>query len=120
METTLFNKDGKPVGYIAEDGSTIYAWDGRAVAYLEGDQLYGWNWAQLGWHQNGTIFDIFGYRAGFVRAKSPIPTQIEPPKPIKQAQRIKKMRQAPVVKPPNFIYGYSKKSLEELLERGAV
>ncbi len=58
METTLYNKTGKPVAYFAEDGETIYLWDGRAVAYLLGDMVFGWNGRQLGWFANGTIFDI--------------------------------------------------------------
>jgi len=37
METTLFNKNGKPMAYIADDGETIYLWDGRAAGYLFGD-----------------------------------------------------------------------------------
>ncbi len=119
MEVSLFNKDGKPVAYIAEDGETIYTWDGRAVAYISGDRLYGWNGRQLGWYSDGTIFDIYGYRAGFTKRKSPVPTQLEPVKPSRQMPRIKQMPQAPVVK-PSLIYGYSRLKLEELLEKGAV
>lgn len=118
MEVSLFNKDGKPVAYIAEDGETIYTWDGRAVAYISGDRVYGWNGRQLGWYSDGTIFDIYGYRAGFTKRKSPVATQLEPVKPSRQMPPIKQMPQAPVVK-PSLIYGYSRLRLEELLEKGA-
>ncbi len=57
---------------------TIYLWDGRAVAYLFEDQVFGWNGRQLGWFANGTVFDIYGLRTGFIKSKSPIPTDIEP------------------------------------------
>ena len=80
METTIFNKNGRPVAYIADDGETIYLWDGRAVGYLFKDQVFGWNGKQLGWFANGTIFDIYGLRTGFIKSKSPIPTDIEPGK----------------------------------------
>jgi hypothetical protein len=37
METTLFNKNGKPVAYIAADGETIYLWiAGRWAIFLKG------------------------------------------------------------------------------------
>jgi hypothetical protein len=118
METTLFNKNGKPVAYIAADGETIYLWDGRAVACLAGDKIFGWNGRQLGWFDNGTVFDIYGLRAGFIKSKSPIPMDIEPHKPGKQAKSVKSVKQGSVAKPA-MCYGYSSKSLEELLEEGS-
>jgi hypothetical protein len=118
METTLYNQHGKPVAYIAEDGKTVYGWDGRALAYIWKDKVFGWNGRQLGWYDNGTIFDIFGMRSGFIRKKSPIPTQTEPLKPVKGMKPVKSRRQEAVSK-PGLIYGYSVKTLEELLEDGA-
>ncbi len=117
-ETTLFNKTGKPVAYIAGDGETIYMWAGRAVAYLSGDKVYGWNGKQLGWFANGTVFDIYGFRSGFVLSKSPIVTQVEPVKSSKHVKNVKGIRQNPVVK-PSLCYGYSEKYLEDLLEEGS-
>jgi hypothetical protein len=117
MENTLFNKSGKPVAYIGEDGETIYLWDGRAVAYLSKDKIYGFNGRQLGWFVNGTIFDVYGMRSGFTQSKSPIPTEAEPVKTLKQPQPHRTERQHSVVKPP-LCYGYSEKILEKLLESG--
>lgn len=119
MEMALFNKHGKPVAYFGEDGETIYRWDGHAVAYLYGDKVYGWNGKQLGWFVNGTIFDIYGLRCGFIKSKSPIETEVEPVKPLKQVKSRKGVRQPPVIK-PSLCYGYSGKSLEELLGEGGV
>ncbi len=118
METTLFNKNGKPVAYIADDGETIYMWDGRAAGYLFEDKVIGWNGRQLGWFANGTIFDIYGLRTGFIRSKSPIPTDIEPAKPVKQVKSVKSVRQSTFAKPV-MCYGYSNRSLEEILEEGS-
>jgi hypothetical protein len=117
MEVTLFDKKGKPVAYLADDGETVYLWNGSLVAYLYEDKLYGWNGKQLGWFVNGTVFDIYGLRAGFIKSKSPLVTEIEPPKTVKQMKGIKKVRQPQVVKPV-MCYGYSGKPLEELLEEG--
>ena len=118
METTLFNKNGKSVAYLANDGETIYIWDGRAVAYLFEDKIFGWNGKQLGWFANGTIFDIYGLRTGFIRSKSPIPTDIEPGKPSKQVKSARSVRQGAIAKPV-MCYGYSDRSLEAILEEGA-
>ncbi len=118
METTLFNKNGKPVAYLAEDGETIYLWDGRAVAYVVGDRVIGWNGRQLGWFANGTVFDIYGLRTGFIKSKSPIPTDLEPGKPAKQVKGARSTRQGAIPKPA-MCYGYSERSLEEILEEGS-
>jgi hypothetical protein len=119
MEVTLFNKNVQPVAYIGEDGETLYTWDGRAVAYLHEDKVYGWNGKQLGWFDNGTIFDIFGLRAGFIRSKSPVATPAEPVKPVKHMKPVKGPRQIPVARPV-LCYGYSSKNLEDLLEEGSI
>ena len=117
METSLFNQNGKAVAYLADDGETIYLWDGRAAAYLAEPRVFGVNGRQLGWFDNGTFFDIYGLRAGFLKSKSPIPTDIEPVKPGKKAQSIRKPRQGGLAK-PTMCYGYSNKFLEEILLEG--
>ncbi len=119
METTLFNRNGKPVAYLAEDAETIYMWDGRAVGYLFEDKVYGWNGKQLGWFVNGTFFDIYGLRTGFIKSKSPIPTDIEPGKSAKQVKSARSVRQGVIAKPV-MCYGYSGRSLEEILEEGSI
>lgn len=118
MEITLFNKNGKPVSYIADDGETIYLWDGRPVAYLLEDKIYGWHGRQLGWFYNGTVFDIYGLRAGYIKSKSPIATEIEPLKPTKHLKPTKGKAQSQVIK-PILCYGYSNNNLEDLLEAGS-
>jgi len=118
MEVTLFNKNGKPVAYIAEDGETIYLWDGRPVAFLSEEKVYGWNGRQLGWFANGTIFDIYGLRSGFIRSKSPISTEMEPLKPQKHLKTTRGEKQSQTMKPV-LCYGFSSKILEDLLETGS-
>ncbi len=117
MEITLFNKNGKPTAYIADDGETIYLWDGRPVAFVSEDKVFDWNGRQLGWFNNGTIFDIYGLRSGFIKSKSPIATEMEPLKPQKHLKPAKGERQSHVLKPV-LCYGYSSKNLEDLLEPG--
>ncbi len=119
METTLYNKHGKPVAYLGDDGQTVYLWDGHSVAYLHEDMVYGWNGKPLGWFVNGTIFDIYGLRCGFIKSKSPIETELEPVKPSKHLKPRKNERQPAIMK-PTMCYGYSGKSLEELLAEGKI
>jgi hypothetical protein len=117
MEITLFNKNGKPVAYIADDGESIYLWDGRPMAYVSEDKVFDWTGRQLGWFNNGTIFDIYGLRSGFIKSKSPIATEMEPLKPQKHLKPSKGERHSQVLKPV-LCYGYSSKNLEDLLEAG--
>ena len=117
MEITLFNKNGKPVAYLADDGETIYLWDGRPAAFVAGDKVYDWNGRQMGWFTNGTIFDIYGMRTGFIRSKSPIATEMEPLKPKKHLRPVRGKGQTQVIK-PILCYGFSTKNLEDILEAG--
>jgi hypothetical protein len=119
MEITLYNKHGHAAAYIGEDGKTIFTWDGRAVAYLNEDKIFGWNGRHLGWLVDGTVFDIYGMRAGFIRTKSPVVTHLEPMKPEKRLKTVKNPPQVPVARPV-LCYGYSQKTLEEMLAEGSV
>lgn len=78
MEIILYNKNGEPVAYIADDGETIYLWNGHAVAYLYKDKVYGWNGKHLGWFVDGIIYDLRGLIVCFIRSKCPVATYAEP------------------------------------------
>lgn len=95
METTFYDKDGQPVAYLADDGETIYLWEGHAVAYLRSDNLYGWNGDHLGWFVDGVIHDLEGFSAGFVGEKCPVATYAEPAKYAKYAKHAKSAPYAP-------------------------
>ncbi len=80
-ETSLFDKDGIPVAYIATDNSqTIYLWGGQPVAYLYGDNVYGFNGKHLGWFIDGVIFGHDGCVLCAIRSKLSIGTRGEPGK----------------------------------------
>ena len=119
MEITLYSKNGEPVAYIADDGETIYLWDGRAIAYLYEHKIYGWNGKHLGWLIDGVIYDLQGLRVGFTRDKCPVATFAESAKYAKHAKYAKYAHYAPYAKPV-FISGYSDKDLRNFLEEGSV
>ena len=50
-----------PVAYIdVNDELTIYLWDGTPVAYLYGEDVYGFNGTHLGWFEQGIIYNHKG------------------------------------------------------------
>jgi hypothetical protein len=75
METTLYDKRGAAVAYIAADPhGAIFLWDGQAVAYLfEAYHLYGINGQHLGWFVNDIAYDHEGLRIGFTSGTCPVP-----------------------------------------------
>lgn len=63
-EVTLFDKAAKPIAYInyADDGLTIYMWDGTPVAYFDGEEdIYHFNGQFLGWYVNHVLYNAEGY-----------------------------------------------------------
>ena len=49
-EISLFNSNGEAVAYIAvDDDLTIYLWSGDPVAYIDDEDVYGFNGKHLGW-----------------------------------------------------------------------
>lgn len=100
MEITLFDKNGIPTAYIADDiEHSIYTWDGEAVCYLYGQMIYGWRGSHIGWYVGDIVYDLQGYRIGFTRTTCPKLTRIEPLKKIKHIKFLKTLRKLPKVRP---------------------
>ncbi|MFQ6081804.1 MAG: 4-fold beta flower protein [Candidatus Aminicenantia bacterium] len=116
MELTIYDKAGKPHAYITDDG-TIYLWNGKPVAYLDGEHVYGFNGTHFGWFENGIMYDRQGMRIGFTPQTCPSVTQVEPVKSVKQVKHVKSVQQVPPVKPV-FSIGYSTIDLSTFLEGG--
>jgi len=116
MEISLFDKNGSAVAYISSDG-TIYLWDGRPVAYLLENHVYGFNGKHLGWFENGIMYDGDGYRIGFSREKCPVVTQIEPVKSVKHVKSVKSVKSIAPIK-PIFSLANSNKKFKEFLLMG--
>lgn len=100
MEITLYEANGTPVAYIADDGEqSIYTWDGHAVCYIFSDKIYGWKGHHIGWYSGGVIYDVHGYQVGYTKEKCPSMTRIQPIKHIKYIKYIKNIRYIPYLKP---------------------
>jgi hypothetical protein len=115
METTLYSKNGKSVAYVADDGETIYLWDGHAVAYLHEDKVYGFNGKLLGWFANGIIYDMHGHQIGFTQGKCPSVTLVPSVKSVKYVKSVKSVRSVPYVR-PILSRVHSDEDLQDFLE----
>ena len=84
MEIDLYDKNGEPVAYIADDAEqSIYMWDGHAVCYIYEAKIYGWKGQHIGWYVDEIIYDLNGERVGFTKRTCPTLTSIPPIKYIK-------------------------------------
>lgn len=120
MEITLYDGKGHPVAYIADDGeNSIYLWSGHAVAYVDGENLYGWNGKHLGWFFAGVLYDLHGHRVGSIGEKCPYALYAQPAKYAKYAKYGKYGRYGAYGR-PGFSSGYGDVPLEEFLKGGAV
>lgn len=120
MEITLFDQYGKPTAYLDNmDENTIWLWDGRAVAYLDGAAVIGWNGNHLGWFINGVIYDVLGYQAGFTSETCPRFLKFEPFKKFKKFKRFKRFKKY-LKAMRSLKASRSELTLQTLLESGGV
>ena len=122
-ETSLFDLKGRATAYIAED-MTIYLWDGKPVAYLDGDKpkdglnIYGFNGKHLGWYKGGILYDHDGKVVGGIKAAFKTPTESEPFKGFKQFKPFKSFKKFAPFK-PFFSKEWAELPLKFFLKRGA-
>lgn len=121
MEWTLFDKNGDPVAYVADDyHETIYLWDGSPVAYLYEDrQLYGVNGRHLGWFIDDIIYTHRGERIGFTSGSCPVPIAKEPAKE-KKYPRDEIMPRWEAQPPPKLEFAFAEQDFAEFLREGQV
>ncbi|MBN2123050.1 MAG: hypothetical protein JW821_02045 [Deltaproteobacteria bacterium] len=121
MDTTLFDKSGEAIAYIASDyRGTIYLWEGEPVAYLhEETHVYGFNGRHLGWFVDGILYDHAGQRVGFLFSTCPVPSGEEPRKGKKYpAYEARPKWTAPPL--PKLTYALADQGLAEFLAQGQV
>jgi len=100
QEISLFNSEGKATAYVADDDDlTIYLWGGKPVAYLSGDNIYGFNGKHLGWCVKGIIRDHDGNVVGVTKNATTIYTENEPYKGYKEYKPYKSYKEYAPYKP---------------------
>ena len=119
MEITIYNKKGMPCAYLAtEDDHTIYLWNGQPVAYLDNENIYGFNGKHLGWFKRKRVmYDKSGLRIGFTTITCPSAIQVEPKKLAKKVTPVKTVKTAPT-KEPDFKLSKSETKLSDFLKSG--
>ena len=99
-EISLYNSNGEAVAYIAvNDDFTIYLWDGEPVAYLDDDDVYGFNGKHLGWFSQGIIIDHNGESPCVMENRYPGYTKYESYKSYKSYKPYKSYQQYAPYKP---------------------
>ncbi len=120
-EKTLFNKNGDPIAYIADDyNATIFLWDGSAVAYIyEEEYVYGINGRPLGWWIDEILYDGNGDRIAFSSGTCPVAIGKEPPKTKKEP--VDELRPRWALPPlPKLRFDFASQDLVDFLKEGQV
>jgi hypothetical protein len=118
MEISLYNQNGAPVAYIADDNETIYLWNGQPVAYLYGEKVYGYSGRHLGWFINGIIYDGVGEKIGFTSEKCPSMKGSAPLKAHKHMKQLKGTKEMAQMR-PMLRASCSSADFKAFLEQGA-
>lgn len=95
-EITLRSGSGTCSAYIEADDSTIYLWNGKPVAYLDGEDVYGFNGKHLGWFIKGVIYDHDGDTEGAVTARF---ETLQPACPVKSFKHFKPFKASKEFRP---------------------
>ncbi len=59
MQINFYDRNGKPTAYT-EDGIHIFLFNGKPVAYLDGDSLFSFSGVHLGWFEDHWVRDHTG------------------------------------------------------------
>jgi hypothetical protein len=86
---TFYDRSGRPITYIDDDGESIYRYSGEPVAWLVGENLHAYSGAHLGWLHNGWVRDHRGNCVFFTENTS----GGGPMKPMRQMKPMRGMRQ---------------------------
>jgi len=116
---TLFSYDGNPVAYIADDPEhSIYLCNGTPVAYMVGNEVYGYNGIHLGWYENDIMWDLYGFRIGFSKETCPnisFPVPDTFPNPLNGDKLVRAVSKVK----PAFVLLRSHQVLEDFLSLGS-
>ena len=93
-EISLFDYKGDAIAYIdTNDEMNIYLWEGKPVAYVNNDSVYGFNGKHLGWLKQGIIRDHNGYAVGFIEGSVSMLTNLESLKGLQELTPLKSLEE---------------------------
>jgi hypothetical protein len=99
MARDFFDRSGRPTHYL-DDGGTFYTWGGRAVGFVEREELYTSNGQHVGRIDSGWIRDHRGHAIAFTQGASggPLPPLPKLP-PLKALPALPPLRGLPQLPP---------------------
>lgn len=97
----FYDSRGRAVAYIAaeDEGGTVYLWDGKPVAYLDEESIFGFNGKHLGWLKGNAIYDHDGNVVAAMSNAFSSAVEIAPPKGFKQFLPFKSFKELKPFKP---------------------
>ena len=100
---TFYNSKGEAIAYVDRDGKSIYLFNGKPVAWLSKNRVYGYNGRYLGWYQMGWVYDRAGKPALFTSEASGGPVRparrARPARGARRARPARGARQAAPARP---------------------
>lgn len=85
------------------DGTHLYLWDGSPSAYIVEGRVYSFTGRQLGWFENGWLYDRSNRPALYSADARGGPVKpvrkVKPVKSVRQVRPIKSVRQVALVRP---------------------
>jgi len=98
----FFNRSGDACCHLV-DGEYLYLWKGKPVGYLVDGKVYGYKGRQLGWFENGWLYDRSNRPALFTTDAIGGPVKpvrkVKPVKGVRQVRPVRSVRQIGLVKP---------------------
>lgn len=96
----FYDSAAKAVAYIAADKDlTIYLWSGKPCAYLDNEDIYGFNGKHLGWFRSGLVYDHDGYVVAAVKGAFRTSVEFAPFKSFKEFKPFKSLKELKPLKP---------------------
>ena len=106
-ETTFYDQKGSPIAYT-QDGTHIYTFSGKPVAYLHGNSVYSYDGNHLGWFENGWIRDNSGNCVFYTNSAKGGPVKpVKSVKPIKSVKSIRPIKSVKSIAPVKSVFTLS-------------
>jgi hypothetical protein len=118
-EIDLYDSNGRAVAYIPKDDDmTIYLWSGQPCAYLDDEEIYGFNGNHLGWFRSGVAYDHAGDIVAAVADKFHTLAETSPLKGLQHLKPLKSLKELKPLK-PGFSIWWSKTPAKDFFLKGA-
>ncbi|WP_086775902.1 4-fold beta flower protein [Vibrio coralliirubri] len=100
MSLDFFDSTGQPYAYCDDGDTTIFTFGGSPIAYIDGDSIYAFSGAHLGFFEDGNIWDHHGCVVLFTPRSTAGPLKpLQALKPLKGLKSLKPLKGLKTLKP---------------------